>query len=66
MAETHSKDSVLLLTKDNLPMWMIDIRAELRRRDLWDYVEGSYVSKITDPSTATERQRISDETNRQK
>ena len=29
-------------------------------------MEGSYVSKITDPSTATERQRISDETNRQK
>lgn len=46
MAERRNP-RIELLTEDNFETWIIDIRAELRDRDLWDYTQDSMPKTTT-------------------
>ena len=37
---------VLMLTKDNYSMWLVDIRARLRKKELWKYTQEIYQPSI--------------------
>lgn len=41
MAERRNR-CIELFTKDNFDNWIIDIHAELRDRELWDYTQERY------------------------
>ena len=40
----------MTLTKDNYSMWLVDIRASLRNKELWKYTQQAY-----QPSILTEK-----------
>ena len=45
---------VLMLTKDNYSMWLVDIRALLRRKGLWKYTQQAYKQQ---PSVVAEKDK---------
>lgn len=46
-SEASYKSSIRQLTDDNYPSWIIDIRAELRKRKLWKYTQECAPESLT-------------------
>ena len=50
-------EAILMLTKDNLSMWVLDIRARLRKKKLWEHTQNPYTPSIV----LKDKERYNDE-----
>ena len=55
MAYQRERDgtTVLMLTKDNLSMWILDIQARLRKKELWKYAQNPFEASIEKDKATT-------------
>ena len=59
MAYARNSDgtTILMLTKDNLTMWVLDIRARLRKKELWKHTQSAFKPSFVLNNESTSEQR---------